>query len=299
MIDRLLAKTLESELAEYPVVTVFGPRQSGKTTLVRACCPNFGYVSMEDKETRDAAAADYKSFFVNHPPPLIIDEVQRLPEIVASVQTIVDSKRHLCGQFILTGSQQTQLAEAVDESLAGRTSILDLLPLSAMELQNDIRVLSTDECLTRGFMPELYSQKKRAFNYYRNYFRTYVERDVRRLVNVKNLLQFERFVTFLAGGVFLGLSTAAAFLERRQEGGKGSEGIFHRRWTRCLSAGDRDPIADHCASVEGVAVREHGRCGYAQGFCQLRARAEDVVLPYGEGIRGRCDCHGREQSRAD
>ena len=201
MIDRLLAKTLESELAEYPVVTVFGPRQSGKTTLVRACCPDFGYVSMEDKETRDAAAADYKSFFVNHPPPLIIDEVQRLPEIVASVQTIVDSKRHLCGQFILTGSQQAQLAEAVDESLAGRTSILDLLPLSSAELQNDVRVLSTDECLTRGFMPELYSQKKRAFNYYRNYFRTYVERDVRRLINVKNLLQFERFVTLLAGRV--------------------------------------------------------------------------------------------------
>ena len=94
MIDRLLAKTLGSELAEYPVVTVFGPRQSGKTTLVRACCPNFGYVSMEDKETRDAAASDYKSFFVNHPPPLIIDEVQRLPEIVAAVQSIVDSKRH-------------------------------------------------------------------------------------------------------------------------------------------------------------------------------------------------------------
>lgn len=201
MIDRLLAKTLESELAEYPVVTVFGPRQSGKTTLVRACCPNFGYVSMEDKETREAAAADYKAFFANHPPPLIIDEVQRLPEIVASVQTIVDSKRHLYGQFILTGSQQTQLAEAVDESLAGRTSILDLLPLSSAELKNEIREVPTDDCLVRGFMPELYSQKKRAFNYYRNYFRTYVERDVRRLVNVKNLIQFERFVTLLAGRV--------------------------------------------------------------------------------------------------
>ncbi len=201
MIDRLMMNSLVAELEEYPVVTVFGPRQSGKTTLARACRPNFGYVSMEDKETRDAAAADYKAFFANHPAPLIIDEVQRLPEIVSAIQTIVDEKRNVCGQFILTGSQQTQLAEAVDESLAGRTSILDLLPLSTEELRQEMGSLSTNECMTRGFMPELHARKKRPFNYYRNYFRTYVERDVRRLINVKNLIQFERFVTLLAGRV--------------------------------------------------------------------------------------------------
>ena len=201
MIKRILEKKLNEELAEYPVVTVFGPRQSGKTTLVRMCCPQFDYVSMEDKETRDAAATDYKSFFANHPPPLIIDEVQRLPEIVSAVQTIVDSRREVCGQFVLTGNQQTQLAEAVDESLAGRTSVLDLLPLSSIELSDRLSVMATDECLTRGFMPELHAHRKNAFNYYRNYFRTYVERDVRRIVNVKNLLQFERFVSLLAGRV--------------------------------------------------------------------------------------------------
>lgn len=201
MINRILAKKFKEELAEYPVVTVFGPRQSGKTTLARMCCPEFDYVSMEDKETRDAAASDYKAFFANHPTPLIIDEVQRLPEIVAAVQTIVDSRRDVCGQFVLTGSQQTQLAEAVDESLAGRTSVLDLLPLSVAELSGDLANMTTDECLTRGFMPELHARRKNAFNYYRNYFRTYVERDVRRLVNVKNLLQFERFVSLLAGRV--------------------------------------------------------------------------------------------------
>lgn len=201
MIKRILEARLKAELAEYPVVTVFGPRQSGKTTLVRTSCPDFGYVSMEDKETREAAATDYKAFFANHPTPLIIDEVQRLPEIVTAVQTIVDSKRDVCGQFVLTGSQQTQLAEAVDESLAGRTSILDLLPLSAVELSDDLNDATTDECMTRGFMPELHAHRKNAFNYYRNYFRTYVERDVRRLVNVKNLLQFERFVSLLAGRV--------------------------------------------------------------------------------------------------
>ena len=201
MIRRILESRFKEELAEYPVVTVFGPRQSGKTTLVRMCCPEYGYVSMEDKETREAAATDYKAFFANHPPPLIIDEVQRLPEIVSAVQTIVDSRRDLCGQFVLTGSQQTQLAEAVDESLAGRTSILDLLPLSVGELPGDLDTMSTDDPLTRGFMPELHVRRKNAFNYYRNYFRTYVERDVRRLINVKNLLQFERFVSLLAGRV--------------------------------------------------------------------------------------------------
>ncbi len=188
-----------ANLSEYPVVTVFGPRQSGKTTLVKACCPGFGYVSMEDMETRSAASDDYKAFFANHPPPLIIDEVQRLPGITAAVQTIVDSNRENCGQFVLTGSQQPQLAEAVDESLAGRTAVLDLLPLSLTELSD--KSMSTDEFLTRGFMPELYAKEMRPSNYYRNYFRTYVERDVRRLVNVKNLLQFERFVTLLAGRV--------------------------------------------------------------------------------------------------
>ena len=201
MIQRILAQKLKAELAEYPVVTIFGPRQSGKTTIVRSTCPSFGYVSLEDKETRDVASTDYKAFFANHPPPLIIDEVQRLPEIVTAVQTIVDSRREMCGQFILTGSQQTQLAETVDESLAGRTSVLDLLPLSAAELSDRLSDLSTDECLSRGFMPELHAYRKNAFNYYRNYFRTYVERDVRRIVNVKNLLQFERFVSLLAGRV--------------------------------------------------------------------------------------------------
>ena len=201
MIERILGKKLEAELAEYPVVTVFGPRQSGKTTLVRTCCKEFNYVSMEDKETRDAAADDYKAFFANHPPPLIIDEVQRLPEIVSAVQTIVDSRRDAYGRFVLTGSQQTQLADAVDESLAGRTSVLDLLPLSAAELSDVIGDFTTDECLSRGFMPELHAHRKNAFNYYRSYLRTYVERDVRRLVNVKSLLQFERFVSLLAGRV--------------------------------------------------------------------------------------------------
>lgn len=201
MIERKLTSILKSSLAEYPVVTIFGPRQSGKTTLAKACCPDFDYISLEDKETRDLAIADYKSLFLMHTKPLIIDEIQRVPEIASAVQVMVDEHRERCGQFVLTGSQQASLAETIDESLAGRTSVLELLPLSIDEIASESKELTTDELILRGFMPELYRTRKDPTNYYRNYFRTYVERDVRRLVNVKDLLLFERFVTLLAGRV--------------------------------------------------------------------------------------------------
>ena len=188
-------------LAEYPVVTVFGPRQSGKTTLVKACCPGFDYVNLEDKEERELAEMDYKAFFLRHTTPLVIDEIQRLPELVSGVQTLVDQNRERVGQFVLTGSQQSELAAAVDESLAGRTAVLDLMPLSVSELGERAQKASTDELLLRGFMPELWAKRMNPTAYYRNYFRTYVERDVRRITNVKDLIRFERFVTLLAGRV--------------------------------------------------------------------------------------------------
>lgn len=200
MIRRELDTVLKRELGEYPVVTIFGPRQSGKTTLARSCCPDFDYVSLEDKETRELALFDYKSLFARHRRPLIVDEIQRVPEITSAVQVMVDENRERCGQFVLTGSQQAALAAAVDESLAGRTSVLELLPLSLSEI-GDRAAMEVDELILRGFMPELYRTNKSPTGYYRNYFRTYVERDVRRLVNVKDLLVFERFVTLLAGRI--------------------------------------------------------------------------------------------------
>ena len=201
MLKRAMETAIMAVLAEYPVVTVFGPRQSGKTTLVKACCPGFDYVNLEDKEERDLAATDYKAFFLRHKAPLVIDEIQRLPELVSGVQTLVDQNREHVGQFVLTGSQQSELAAAVDESLAGRTAVLDLMPLSVRELGDRARKASTDELLLRGFMPELWAKRMNSTAYYRNYFRTYVERDVRRITNVKDLIRFERFVTLLAGRV--------------------------------------------------------------------------------------------------
>lgn len=201
MIERKLAKILEQALREYPVVTVFGPRQSGKTTLAKMVCRDFEYVTLEDRETRDLAIADYKAFFARHHAPMVIDEIQRVPELASAIQVIVDGDRTRNGQFVLTGSHQTELAAAVDESLAGRTSVLDLLPLSISEAGSAARNLSTDALILRGFMPELYRMEKNPTDYYRNYFRTYLERDVRRLVNVKDIVLFERFVTLLAGRI--------------------------------------------------------------------------------------------------
>ena len=201
MISRNIEPILRKALMDYPVATVFGPRQSGKTTLAKMVCPDYEYVTLEDRETRDLALSDYKAFFSRHHGPMIIDEIQRVPEIVSAIQVEVDRDRTRNGRFVLTGSQQTELAAAVDESLAGRTSVLDLLPLSISEIGDAARKMSTDALILRGFMPELYRTRKNATDYYRNYFRTYLERDVRRLVNVKDLILFERFVTLLAGRI--------------------------------------------------------------------------------------------------
>ncbi len=200
MISRKLEKTFREALKEYPVVTVLGPRQSGKTTLAKAYCPNFTYVNLEDKETRELAIEDYKAFFLRYPPPVIIDEIQRVPELTSAVQILVDANRELAGQFVLTGSHQTELAEAVDQSLAGRTSVLELYPLSLEEI-GDVKGISTNALLLKGFMPELHVSPKNPARYYRNYLRTYVERDVRKLVNVRDLILFERFITLLAGRI--------------------------------------------------------------------------------------------------
>lgn len=200
MIERKMSKLARKMAGQYPVVTLFGPRQSGKTTLVRAAFPRHGYVNLEDREAKMLAQEDPKTFFKNHPPPVILDEIQHVPELASAVQVLVDEHRHDMGRFILTGSHQPLLAETVSQSLAGRTAILDLYPPTIAELGAAATNVGTDELLLRGFMPELWrSPGMDAAAWYRNYLRTYVERDVRRIVNVRNLVLFEKFLTLLAG----------------------------------------------------------------------------------------------------
>ncbi len=196
-----MKQELTRTMAEYPVVTLTGPRQAGKTTLAKWCFPHFSYASLEDPEIRLLAESDPRSFFKKYPEPLIIDEVQRVPSITSSVQIIVDEDRKRNGRFLLTGSHQPELHMTISQSLAGRTAIMNLMPLSVNEVMAHNGSIDTDTLILRGFMPEVHDTGKNATTYYRNYFRTYVERDLRQLAQIRNLAAFERFMTLLAGRV--------------------------------------------------------------------------------------------------
>lgn len=200
-INRELARTLHREAQLYPVVTLLGPRQAGKTTLAKQCFPEYTYVNLEDRQAREIATSDERKFFSLYPPPVIIDEIQRVPALASYVQVLVDADRDRMGAFILTGSQQPILSEAVSQSLAGRTSVLSLMPLTIHEMKAASMQLTTDELLLRGFMPDVHVRRIPPSTYYRNYFQTYVERDLKQLVNIRHMNQFERFVTLLAGRV--------------------------------------------------------------------------------------------------
>lgn len=210
MIARQIAEELAATAREFPVVTIVGPRQAGKTTLARMHFPDYAYANLEDPEVRSLATNDPNAFFSQFSAPLIIDEIQRVPELLSHIQIRADNAERR-GQYILTGSHQTHLHEAVTQSLAGRTAILRLLPLSISELRNFGVEHDRDELIYRGFMPRLYAEKVDPTRLYRNYLQTYVERDVRQMLNVKSLTSFESFMRLLAGrvGQLLNLSSLA------------------------------------------------------------------------------------------
>ena len=210
MIQRTIQVQLKKLAAMYPVVTITGPRQSGKTTLAKMTFPDYRYVSLENFDVRQMAEADPKGFLKSYAAPVILDEIQRVPALLSYIQTIVDENKS-SGQYILTGSHQPQLGQGVSQSLAGRTGILQLLPLSISELASADIVLSRDQYITQGFMPRLYDTSLDAKNLYRDYFSTYVEKDVRMMLNIKNLSAFETFVKLLAGrvGQLVNLSSLA------------------------------------------------------------------------------------------
>ena len=203
MIERSLAKTLQRRALEFPVVTVTGPRQSGKTTLVRHCFPDYAYANLEDPETRDIAETDYHRFFKLFPAPLVIDEIQRVPKLASAIQVLVDERRDKPGQFILTGSHQPLLRQTVTQSLAGRNAFLHLLPLSLKEqnLSPQSGNASVDSLVLRGGMPELVASGRDPDVYYRAYLQSYLERDVSLLAGVRHASAFNRFLVLLAGRV--------------------------------------------------------------------------------------------------
>jgi predicted AAA+ superfamily ATPase len=201
MIKREISKVVGEMAGYYPVVTIMGPRQSGKTTLAKALFPGYAYFNLESSHVRDAALSDPRAFLSSAPGGMILDEIQKAPQLLESVQTAVDEDKRN-GRFIITGSHQPELAQAISESLAGRTGIVELLPLSAKELKSaGVDAAKRDRMLFAGTMPRIYDSRIPPTRFYADYFRTYIERDVRKLLNVVDIDRFELFVKLLAGRV--------------------------------------------------------------------------------------------------
>ncbi|MDZ7832479.1 MAG: ATP-binding protein [Desulfobacterales bacterium] len=200
MIKRDISQELIESAKEYPVVTVFGPRQSGKTTLVQMVFPDKPYFSLENPDIRLAAEEDPRGFLNDVPAGAVLDEVQRLPVLLSYIQGIVDQKKHN-GMFILTGSHQPDVHQAVSQTLAGRTALLTLLPFSLSELRNYKSQWDAYEIIVKGSYPRLHEEGLTPGRFYNGYIQTYVERDVRTLINVKDLELFQRFLVLLAGRV--------------------------------------------------------------------------------------------------
>ncbi len=209
-LQRHLFHTLIRRAAPYPVVTLTGPRQSGKTTLCRQAFPHLPYANLEDANTRAFAQTDPRGFLAQYPGGAILDEVQRLPDILSSVQVMVDEWRfgQLGGnsgvdkrKFILTGSQQFDLMDSVRQSLAGRTAVLRLLPLSMLELRAAGLPHSTARLMHAGGYPAVHAQGIAPADFFNDYFETYIQRDLRELVALRNLPEFRRMVRLCAGRV--------------------------------------------------------------------------------------------------
>ncbi|MDH5354918.1 MAG: ATP-binding protein [Gammaproteobacteria bacterium] len=199
MIPRHLSQELLRQLGEYPIVTVLGPRQAGKTTLTRALLKDYQYVSLETPDILDFAFEDPRAFLTRYSNKIIFDEIQRAPHLINYLQGIVDESNR-AGQFVLTGSHQLELRAAITQSLAGRTGILNLLPFSISELQDvDITFDSFEEYIFTGFLPRIFDQNQRPNVAYSNYFQTYVERDVRQIIRLKDATLFNKFIRLLAG----------------------------------------------------------------------------------------------------
>ena len=229
MQDRTIEPVLKELASSYPVVTVTGPRQSGKTTLCRKVFPEQTYVNLETPDVRRFAMEDPRGFLATHASGAILDEIQRVPELLSYIQPMVDDVPSP-GRFILTGSQQLNITEAVTQSLAGRTGLLTLLPFDSREIRAYMDFAATDTVLLQGFYPRHHETGINVTRALGDYFETYVMRDVRQLINIQDTGLFEKFVRLCAGrtGQLLNLQSLG-----------NDTGISHttaRKWLSILEA---------------------------------------------------------------
>ena len=199
MINRRLASLVQENLNYFPVVTVTGPRQSGKTTLIRSMFPNLPYYSLENPDTRAMAYEDPMTFLLQHNEGMILDEVQNVPELLSYLQGVVDEHRER--KFILSGSSQFKLQNSITQSLAGRTAVLELFPLTIGEIEGIAETDDADHLMFQGFYPAIHAGDNIPRLFYPAYLRTYLERDVRQLLQVKDLYQFQTFLRLCAGRI--------------------------------------------------------------------------------------------------
>ena len=196
-VHRLITDEALASYNEFPVLTISGPRQSGKTTLARHLFDELPYFNLENPDTLEMITADPRAFLNQNPQGAIIDEIQRAPELLSYLQTTVDEKPEC--KFVITGSNQFAMLERVTQSLAGRTAVLKLLPFCLSEIFKLSPGLSADELILNGSLPAIYSEGRQSTRTYRNYYETYVERDVRSLINIKEISLFRKFIRLCAG----------------------------------------------------------------------------------------------------
>ncbi|MCF7973037.1 MAG: ATP-binding protein [Phycisphaerae bacterium] len=242
MIKRHLSRKLLQAIQQYPIVSLTGPRQSGKTTLLRHTFSDYAYVSLEDPDLRAEAITDPRGFLEHLSSHVIIDEAQQAPDLFSYIQGIVD-RTGQAGQFVLSGSQNFLLMEKISQSLAGRCAILHLMPFSLPELLAQ-KAMNPDQpgctgpkpamcpnlydMLTTGFYPPIHDRKLSPPDWLANYYMSYIERDVRQITNVGDIEAFNRFVRLCAGrhGQILNMSSLA--------GDSGVSTVTVKRWLSIL-----------------------------------------------------------------
>lgn len=198
-IHRQMSSTIMKASQYFPVICVTGPRQSGKSTLIRHLFPSYDVYSMEDIDVRSFATNDPRSFLSQYNNGMIIDEVQKTPELLSYLQGIVDT--HPDYRFVLSGSSNFTIINSISQSLAGRTAVFDLFPMTMREVSELIQENTTDEIIFNGLYPAVCTKENIPEFYYPSYIRTYLERDVRDLLKIKDLMQFNTFLRLCAGRI--------------------------------------------------------------------------------------------------